>query len=465
MKKTLLIILMILAISVVFILPQLPVQKLFDDSSESLIEADNSNEISQSRIAEKTKYRKDAQLVLEKIVGIRDLLKSKSIEKWNAEKFNIALENISIGDDLYREGEYLRSIKQYREALDQLNNLKEDAAKIIESTIISANNNIEKLDSELTVEQTINSINLAFAIDKNNESIKLLKERSLKLPDLFNKVMQSDQFISEQKYEDAFSVLSEAIMLDPYRKKTKTSMENLNKQIKEKTFIEFMSEGFEAMDQNNFSSARKVFNEALKTYPERPDVYDALNQLESRESSFQIKERIKNAEANESLENWSEAKKEYEALLESDNSLVSLKARLINVRIRAELDEQLENLINNPLTLRSDELHQKAKKLLKTAQGISQRGAKLEKQIERVSKIIVQARNPIPVNFFSDNKTKVTIFKIGSLGLFEKRTIELVPGKYVALGQRVGFRDVRLDFAIEPNEVDKNISIMCVESI
>ena len=465
MKKTLLIILMILAISVIFILPQLPVQKLFDDSSESLIEADNSNEISQSRIAEKTKYRKDAQLVLEKIVDIRDLLKSKSIEKWNAEKFNIALENISIGDDLYREGEYLRSIKQYREALDQLNNLKEDAAKIIESTIISANNNIEKLDSELTVEQTINSINLAFAIDKNNESIKLLKERSLKLPDLFNKVMQSDQFISEQKYEDAFSVLSEAIMLDPYRKKTKTSMENLNKQIKEKTFIEFMSEGFEAMDQNNFSSARKVFNEALKTYPERPDVYDALNQLESRESSFQIKERIKNAEANENLENWSEAKKEYEALLESDNSLVSLKARLINVRIRAELDEQLENLINNPLTLRSDELHQKAKKLLKTAQGISQRGAKLEKQIERVSKIIVQARNPIPVNFFSDNKTKVTIFKIGSLGLFEKRTIELVPGKYVALGQRIGFRDVRLDFAIEPNEVDKNISIMCVESI
>ena len=465
MKKTLLIILMILAISVIFILPQLPVQKLFDDSSESLIEADNSNEISQSRIAEKTKYRKDAQLVLEKIVGIRDLLKSKSIEKWSAEKFNIALENISIGDDLYREGEYLRSIKQYREALDQLNNLKEDAAKIIESTIISANNNIEKLDSELTVEQTINSINLAFAIDKNNESIKLLKERSLKLPDLFNKVMQSDQFISEQKYEDAFSVLSEAIMLDPYRKQTKTSMENLNKQIKEKTFIEFMSEGFEAMDQNNFSSARKVFNEALKTYPERPDVYDALNQLESRESSFQIKERIKNAEANENLENWSEAKKEYEALLESDNSLVSLKARLINVRIRAELDEQLENLINNPLTLRSDALHQKAKKLLKTAQGINQRGAKLEKQIESVSKIIVQARNPIPVNFFSDNKTKVTIFKIGSLGLFEKRTIELVPGKYVALGQRVGFRDVRLDFAIEPNEVDKNISIMCVESI
>ncbi len=456
---------MILAISVIFILPQLPVQKLFDDSSESLIEADNSNEISQSRIAEKTKYRKDAQLVLEKIVDIRDLLKSKSIEKWNAEKFNIALENISIGDDLYREGEYLRSIKQYREALDQLNNLKEDAAKIIESTIISANNNIEKLDSELTVEQTINSINLAFAIDKNNESIKLLKERSLKLPDLFNKVMQSDQFISEQKYEDAFSVLSEAIMLDPYRKKTKTSMENLNKQIKEKTFIEFMSEGFEAMDQNNFSSARKVFNEALKTYPERPDVYDALNQLESRESSFQIKERIKNAEANESLENWSEAKKEYEALLESDNSLVSLKARLINVRIRAELDEQLENMINNPLTLRSDELYHKAKKLLKTAQGINQRGAKLEKQIESVSKIIVQARNPIPVNFFSDNKTKVTILKVGSLGLFEKRTIELVPGKYVALGQRVGFRDVRLDFAIEPNEVDKNISIMCVESI
>ena len=67
MKKTLLIILMILAISVIFILPQLPVQKLFDDSSESLIEADNSNEISQSRIAEKTKYEKMHNSYLKKL--------------------------------------------------------------------------------------------------------------------------------------------------------------------------------------------------------------------------------------------------------------------------------------------------------------------------------------------------------------------------------------------------------------
>ena len=106
----------------------------------------------------------------------------------------------------------------------------------------------------------------------------------------------------------------------------------------------------------------------------------------------------------------------------------------------------------------------KQRSYLKLHKELNER-SKIRKTNRKRIKIIVQARNPIPVNFFSDNKTKVTIFKIGSLGLFEKRTIELVPGKYVVLGQRIGFRDVRLDFTIEPNKVDKNISIMCVESI
>jgi len=72
---------------------------------------------------------------------------------------------------------------------------------------------------------------------------------------------------------------------------------------------------------------------------------------------------------------------------------------------------------------------------------------------------------PVQVEFRSDNLTEVVIYKVGSLGAFQSRTIDLKPGRYVAVGSRAGYRDVRREFKVLPQGMEQPIRMSCEEPI
>ena len=466
MKKFLLLVLLLAALSVIFILPNLEIKTVLTDTEEmNTLSSVDSNEISQSTIAEKTRYRKSAQLILEELIEVRDILESQSVDKWGDSEFKSALKTVSEGDELYRTGDYLESIEKYKNALDQLISLKSRGKEIVQQAISESNKDIEKLDSELLIPKVRSSVNLASLIEPDNEDIKLLKTRIENLPELFNQIMQSRQLIGSGNFYDAKNILTEASLIDPNRLQTKLRLNELQRLIKEENFTRFMSEGFNALNKNEFSLAREVFNEALITYPNRSDVREALVQLETRQTSFQISTKIAIAESEEKKENWQKALEIYESVLLQDSTLTDIQAKLINIRIRAQLDKNIQNFIYNPLTLSSESNYQSAKSLLLNAKRINNQGVKLKNQILKLSNIIEDSRKLFNINLLSDQKTEITIFKIGTIGLVEKYTMSLVPGKYIAQGRRSGFRDKRVEFVIEPSQTVKNITVICSEKI
>ena len=40
-------------------------------------------------------------------------------------------------------------------------------------------------------------------------------------------------------------------------------------------------------------------------------------------------------------------------------------------------------------------------------------------------------------------QTEVSIYRVGRLGAFDRKDVELLPGRYTVVGMRAGFRDVR----------------------
>ena len=465
MKKVLLIFLSASLLGVLFLLPKLEIQTFISSPDYVLTTVNQSSEISQSKIAESKKYRKEAQDLLEQIIEKRDLLEAKAINKWGFPKFSVALESISTGDTLYREGDYKNSIQKYFQALKTLENLESESIQIIQNLVFEAKNSIENLKPNSLINDIIDSINLGYAIDSKNKEIKLLKQRSNSLPELFSVIMESEILISRGSLNEAKELLVKALEIDPLREKTKNRLKEVNTQIKDRDFAKFMSKGFRAMDRKEFTNAREVFTKASKTYPNRADVSKALIQLEAQEAAYQISRKIENAKANEEKENWQEAKRLYESVIKEDDTLVNAKVRMINVRVRAKLDQDLNNLIADPLALLSESNYLAAKILIETAKNIRNPGPKLTEQVNLVSAIILNARRPIDVEFISDNNTNVTVFKIEKLGVFLQRTLKLIPGEYVALGQRTGYRDKRVAFTVMPNTTDMSISIMCTESI
>ena len=79
--------------------------------------------------------------------------------------------------------------------------------------------------------------------------------------------------------------------------------------------------------------------------------------------------------------------------------------------------------------------------------------------------LIAAAARPVAVQFESDNLTTVTIYKVGNLGAFNSRTVELRPGSYVVVGTRDGYRDVRRNVRIDPAGSREPINVRCEEAI
>jgi hypothetical protein len=78
---------------------------------------------------------------------------------------------------------------------------------------------------------------------------------------------------------------------------------------------------------------------------------------------------------------------------------------------------------------------------------------------------LTQAETPIRVALASDNATEVQIYRIGKLGLFQHRDLELMPGRYTVVGTRQGYRDVRKELNVLPGAPPPALVVRCEEPI
>ncbi len=72
---------------------------------------------------------------------------------------------------------------------------------------------------------------------------------------------------------------------------------------------------------------------------------------------------------------------------------------------------------------------------------------------------------PVFVTLRSDGNTQVTIHRVGRLGAFSERRLRLPPGSYSAVGNRRGYRDVRVVFRVPGTDGHSAIVVRCEEPI
>ena len=72
---------------------------------------------------------------------------------------------------------------------------------------------------------------------------------------------------------------------------------------------------------------------------------------------------------------------------------------------------------------------------------------------------------PVLTVLESDGVTLVSVQRIGTFGAFTRREVSLKPGRYVAIGSRPGFRDVRREFTVTPGESIRVIEVRCTEAV
>lgn len=462
-QKIVLLVLAVLALGTVFILPQVVTGPWLagDIDSEPRLVDSSPSAVSPSTAAESTRYRQDSQGVLAQIIAIRDRLTEQNVTMWAEPEFNQAMQLIETGDELYSYGEYRESLGSYEQALQQFTDLELLGQQKLSDAL---KNGFEAIES-LNLIVATSSSDLANAIAPETVEARTLAGRLEILPQLTEQLEAGDQARADKDLEAAKRAYQSAVDLDSTHKRAADSLSAIKTEIVESRFRGHMSRALAALDSGDYELARSEFNAAGTVYPGHSAVKKGLAQLDNRKSQQLVSEQIRRAGELEAAEEWQQAVEVYEALLVQDSSLTEIQARLIPARVRADLNENLDELIEDPLRLAEQSVYRKAQISLNDALGIQDPGDKLLGQIETLERLLKLAVSPVSVVFQSDNLTNVTLYRVAELGQFEQTSLVLKPGRYIAAGTRRGFRDVRVEFSVTGEPLDGPVVIRCEEPI
>ncbi len=131
---------------------------------------------------------------------------------------------------------------------------------------------------------------------------------------------------------------------------------------------------------------------------------------------------------------------------------------------RVMLEKRLNFYLERPSVLESDRHLQNATSLLEEVRKIEPKGTRLTSQIERLDQLVSTAKTPVRVTLESDNLTQVAVYKVGRLGRFTARDLDLRPGTYTVVGTRNGYKDVRQQIVVKPGE-EMHVTVVCKERI
>ena len=133
--------------------------------------------------------------------------------------------------------------------------------------------------------------------------------------------------------------------------------------------------------------------------------------------------------------------------------------------VLSELDSALQAHITKPERLSSDEVLQEASVVLEQALEIEPAGPRLKRQTEQLARLVEAFSTPVQATLESDELTEVVVYRVGRLGTFSRRALDLRPGTYTVVGSRRGYRDVRRQLVIEPGVEPQPLAIRCEEAI
>jgi hypothetical protein len=230
-------------------------------------------------------------------------------------------------------------------------------------------------------------------------------------------------------------------------------------------YVQAMSDGLEALEDGRWLAAQDAFALASRLRPGAPEVADGLARAEAGQRRESVAVNLRQAGELEQREAWREAEKLYQTVLEMDAESAAALAGSQRTRARVDLDEKLEFHIANPGRLSTAAVFDDATACLEDARDTTPKGPRLEGQISRLEDALRRASTPVVVVLESDSLTDVMVYRVGRLGSFTRRELNLKPGAYTVVGSRSGYRDVRLQLVVSPDSPPKPLVVRCTERL
>ncbi len=258
---------------------------------------------------------------------------------------------------------------------------------------------------------------------------------------------------------------SQALMLDPENAPARAGQARANAAFGDDGYAKAVGAGFAALGAGRLDEAHSSFVKARSLKPGGTEALEGLKRVSAALTARGFASIRQRAATLEAQERWDDAEQAYDDVLSADPTMSFALEGKARSSSRAELAGRLQQIIDRPDRLSSAGARSDARSLLETAQAQSPQGPVLRSQIARVQALLPAYDRTVRLSLQSDNSTQIAIPSVGSLGTFSHREIELRPGKYVVVGTRYGFREVRQEITVSPGQNPQTIRVSCSDPI
>lgn len=412
--------------------------------------------------AQIARARREAQAILQELLEQQEALEAIRVDLWAQDDFAAALSLAETADQHYQAREFAQAQALYEDSLKQMQALSERSEQVFTSALKAGNQAIEEGDQARAQEQ----FQLAGYIKADHEAVQAGLQRAAVLETVMAEIDLGRDLQRQRKLDEARKHYEKALRLDPQSQPAQEHLEKVKLAIADRDFGRHMSTGFAAMAANQYPEAIAAFEQALQTRPEAADAQSALTQAKNQSTQTHLQNLLQQAREHERSEEWRAAADRYQEALKMDSSLVDARVGSIRAGTRADIDENLEQILAAPERLTTPAVHRDFLQFYEETRRISEPGPRLERQLEELHQALQQAVQPVTVLFKSDNATEVTLFKVAELGAFDQRQLTLKPGSYTLVGSRPGYRDVRHSFTVKAGVQETPVvTIQCEEKI
>ncbi len=306
---------------------------------------------------------------------------------------------------------------------------------------------------------------LALLIEPASSAGRRGLERAGSLDEVRGLVAEARALERDGRGDAAAERYRQALRLDADTSDAREGLARLTAAASAEAFSRAVAEGLGALQRGDAAAARSAFERAERIRPGAPEVRDGLAAADRAQGQSAIEAHLAAARQLETAERWQEALSEYRKALAIDPRLLPAQQGLERTEPRAQLAAELEAYLSRPERLFSNEVRNAARHALRHAGSATPQGPVLARQVAELDALISAAETPVRIALSSDNATEVTVYRVGSLGVFERKDLELLPGRYTVVGSRAGFRDVRREITLLPGSPPATVVIRCEEPI
>jgi len=390
--------------------------------------------------------RRAADQVLGEVLTQTDVLKALNVERWGANDWQQSQALVVQGDGFYKDRSFPAAVEAYSQALELMAMLETRSVLVRDEALQSGLRELEAGNQQPSIEH----FELVLAIDPANSAALDGKRRAELLDELLVAMNAAAAAEADNDWKAAVNAYRNAISIDKDWKPAQEGLQRASAELSRQFYSERMGAGFSALAAKDYAGAKLAFEAALQKRPGDADALAALESVRVERQLAEIRSFAAKARIAEATENWPAAVNSYQAMLDLDAGLSDAQQGLARATMRAQLDQQLKQAIADKLRYNDQQRWDRANGLLASAREQQPAGPMLKQQVAELSEILRVAAMPVDVRFRSDGQTNVVIYKVGQLGIFTDKVLQLRPGVYTAVGNRDGYRDARINFTVNP---------------